>query len=435
MPALQAGTSSSAVAIASSRPAPTTSASPESLGCPAGGGGFTRGSAGIGVGVVPLPPTPASPAIPAGFGGRSGNGGLPFAWVGGAGTGTGTSAPGPPRPVKSGFTIGSFFSPLMRTPYDGLVQDTRLPVTLLTGFLGAGKTTLLNRLLSQDHGERIAVIVNEFGDVGIDGTLVRGTEDEVIELTNGCVCCTVRGDLERTAIDLLTRRDRRLLPLQFDRIVIEASGLASPGPVIQTFLISGELAARTRVTGVLALAHAQHIERQLRTEPIAAEQLAYADQILLNHSDMATPDTLLQARAAIHHINAMVDVQHTVLADIPAEMALTDGWQPATEALPHAPHESGVATLTLTHTGELDIHRLKMWLRFVASRKTHEIMRMKGILRCEGRPNAVVVQAVYQWLELGPSKLAPPEQSRLVIIGRNLDPDEIRRGWSNVCDG
>jgi len=323
----------------------------------------------------------------------------------------------------------------MQASYDGFVHDTRVPITLITGFLGAGKTTLLNGLLSQKHGQRIAVIVNEFGDVGIDGDLVRGTQDEVIELTNGCVCCTVRGDLERTALDLLQRRERRLLPLRFDRIVIEASGLASPGPVVQTFLISQQLAGRTRMSGVVAVAHGQHIRQQLVREPMAAEQLAYDDRILLNHTDIASSSELDAAEHAITTINGVAELQRTVLAGASAVDMLADGPNEFPHSDTHSPHESGVTTVTLTHDDALDIHRLKMWLQFLASRKTHEIMRMKGILRCSGRKRAVVVQAVYQCLELGPSDIAPPPQSRLVIIGRNLDQPELDRGWSNVCSG
>jgi len=140
--------------------------------------------------------------------------------------------------------------------------DARVPVTVVTGALGAGKSTLLSRWLASG-GERLALIVNELGDVPLDGLLIRRADEDLIELSNGCVCCTVRGDLVRTATELLRRRERWLRPARFDRIVIETSGLAAPGPVVQSFLIDPELAARTRPDGVIALVHAQHLARQL----------------------------------------------------------------------------------------------------------------------------------------------------------------------------
>ena len=174
-----------------------------------------------------------------------------------------------------------------------------VPVTLLVGFLGSGKTTLVNRILAEQHDQRIAVIVNEFGDVGIDGRLIVGVDDNVIELSNGCLCCTVRGDLADTLRQLIVRRRQTVDAQPFERIVIEASGLASPGPVLQGLLVDPALHAQVQVDGVITLAHAKHIVQQLADHPEASEQVAYADHIILNHRDQCTGDELAAAAAAL----------------------------------------------------------------------------------------------------------------------------------------
>ena len=320
--------------------------------------------------------------------------------------------------------------------------DEPVPVTLLAGFLGSGKTTLLNRILSEEHGEEIAVIVNEFGDVGVDGRLVVGAEEEVVELANGCICCTVRGDLADGIAKLLERRGRRFglgRRARFERILIEASGLASPGPALQTLMIDDRLRGRVRPDGVVTLAHALHVARQLEENPEAAEQVGYADVILLNHADQASVEELAHAEERLRSANAEARIERTVRADVAVAslfgLARTEtdvravGAQTVDGDL-HANHTCGVTTVALTTDEALDLHQLKLWLQFLAKRKTHELMRVKGILRCTGHGPPVVVQAVYQWLELGPGEGAAPERSTLVLIGRDLDRDEIERGWA-----
>ena len=315
--------------------------------------------------------------------------------------------------------------------------DPRVPVHVLTGFLGAGKTTLLNRILSGAAGGRVAVLVNEFGDVPIDGRLVVRATDELIELANGCVCCTIRGDLARALRSLFGRRGLRGRR-GFERVVIETSGLASPGPVLQTIAFEPELAAVARPAGVCALTHAARIADELEQHVEAREQLGYADLILLNHVDRADDAALAAAESAIRRLNAVAPIVRTERAELdPARVLEAEPLQTkelGPETL-HAGHTPGAGTVVLRSEAPLDLHTLKIWLQFLATRRTHEIWRMKGVLNCRDHPMAVVVQSVYQWLEIGPGEEEAPETSVLVLIGRDLDGDELQRGWWAVCGG
>ncbi len=333
-------------------------------------------------------------------------------------------------------------------------RNDRLPVTLLTGFLGSGKTTLANRILSEQHNQRIAVIVNEFGDVGIDGSLVVGVEDNVVELNNGCICCTVRNDLVETLNDLMERREQFANTEPFERVLIEASGMASPGPAVQTLLMDRKLSTQFRLDGVITMTHTQHIVDQLQAHPEASEQVGYADQIILNHCDQSTPEALEAAENAVRSCNREASIMHSTRAEVDVSSLLrTRTWEPEAWQLArteeacepdcddedHDHHDhaqgttrtSGVGTLTLRLQAPLDVNRLKMWLLFVSKRSSHELMRLKGILHCQGQEQAVIVQGVYQWLELqsGPGKA--PEESVLVLIGRNLDAEELTREWTD----
>ena len=331
----------------------------------------------------------------------------------------------------------------------------QVPVTLLAGFLGSGKTTLANRILSEEHKQRFAVIVNEFGDVNIDGRLVVGTDDNVIELSNGCLCCTVQGDLVATLHTLLRRRRQAVGPEPFERILIEASGLASPGPAVQTLLVDPMLAIQLRLDGVITLAHGQHIARQLGEHPEAADQVGYADHIILNHCDQCTPEVLTAAETAIRTCNHYADIVQTTHADVDIvsllnirtweAIDLKPGTSPShtaeAQATPHThgdPHDHDdhahtcdVSTLTLRTTDPLDLNRLRVWLVFLAKRSSHDLMRLKGILRSHQHDVAVTAQGIYRWVELrqGPGKA--PDESVLVLIGRHLDAAEIRREWED----
>jgi G3E family GTPase len=327
------------------------------------------------------------------------------------------------------------------------VTADSVPVTLLVGFLGSGKTTLANRILSEHHGQRIAVIVNEFGDVGIDGRLIVGVDDNVIELRNGCLCCTVQGDLADTLRQLLERRRQAGDAPPFEHIVIEASGLASPGPVLQGMLVDPTLHAHVHIDGVITLAHAKHIVQQLADHPEASDQVAYADHIIVNHCDQCAGDALAAAEAALHACNPHAALERATRATVDVGRLLNQQtWASARvkAVLDHDDlcgdhghehdhrhrHTQGVGTLALRAEAPMDLQRLTHWLLSVSTHRSHELMRLKGILHCQAHPQAVVIQGVYQWLEVRQGAGEPPAASILVLIGRNLDTEELRRAWA-----
>jgi len=198
-------------------------------------------------------------------------------------------------------------------------SEGRIPVTVLTGFLGAGKTTLMNRLLTESHGKRIAVIENEFGEIGIDHELVINAEEEIFEMNNGCICCTVRGDLIRILGSLLKRRDK------FDHILIETTGLADPGPVVQTFFVDDEVKESMFINAVVTLVDARHIHAHLEESDEAREQIAFADVILLNKCDLVAREDLARIEARIKAMNGMARLHRTVGATIAIDKVLDVG--------------------------------------------------------------------------------------------------------------
>jgi len=350
----------------------------------------------------------------------------------------------------------------------------KVPVTVLTGYLGAGKTTLLNRILSEPHGQKYAVIVNEFGEIGIDNELVVGADEEVFEMNNGCICCTVRGDLVRIIDGLMRRKGK------FDAIIVETTGLADPAPVAQTFFVDENVGRKTRLDAVVTVADAKWLNERLKDAPEAKNQIAFADVILINKTDLVGADELAEVEARIRGINPYARVHKTERCQIALPEVLGrnafdldrildiepafletgehdhahhhdhdhhhdqhghghhdhdhDGHTVHAHAhggLKHY-HDEDMQSVSLSTAAPLDADKFFPWVQGLVATEGPNILRCKGILSFKDDDERFVFQGVHMILDgdhQRPWKEGEKRASRLIFIGRNLPEEKIRTGF------
>ena len=338
------------------------------------------------------------------------------------------------------------------------MPETQIPVTVLTGYLGAGKTTLLNRILSENHGRKYAVVVNEFGEIGIDNDLIVESDEEVFEMNNGCICCTVRGDLIRVVEGLMKR------PGRFDGILVETTGLADPAPVAQTFFMDEAVRAKAKLDAVVTVADAKHLAGSLATSPEAQEQIGFADVILLNKTDLVSADELADIEARIRAINPHAVIHRTERCALPLGQVLDRGAFDLDRILSldpefleghdhdhdhdHHDHDGhdhdhehhdhhhdlegqGIGSVSL-RAGTLDPQKFFPWIERTTQEQGPDILRLKGILSFKDDPERYVVQGVHMIIEGDHQRKWKDDEkreSRLVVIGRKLDHAALKAGF------
>ena len=345
---------------------------------------------------------------------------------------------------------------------DASQTPAKIPVTVLTGYLGAGKTTLLNRILSEPHGKKYAVIVNEFGEIGIDNELVVNADEEVFEMNNGCICCTVRGDLVRIIDGLMRRKGK------FDAIIVETTGLADPAPVAQTFFMDEAVGAKTKLDAVVTVADAMWLKDRLKDAPEAKNQIAFADVILLNKTDLVSAGELAEIEARIRGINPYARLHRTERAKIDiAEVLGRNAFdldrildiEPAfLEAEEHDHehehdhdhghdhdhhhhhgglkhyHDEDMQSVALKTDKPLNPDKFFPWVQDLVATEGKDILRCKGILSFKDDPERFVFQGVHMILD-GDHQRAwkdgEKRESRAVFIGRNLPEEKIRKGFES----
>ncbi|KAK8968268.1 hypothetical protein KSP40_PGU018714 [Platanthera guangdongensis] len=350
--------------------------------------------------------------------------------------------------------------------------DDRIPATIITGFLGSGKTTLLNHILTADHGKRIAVIENEFGEIDIDGSLVAakttGAED-IVMLNNGCLCCTVRGDLVRMISELVEKKKGK-----FDHIVIETTGLANPSPIIQTFYAEDKIFNDVKLDGVVTLVDSKHVAIHLDEKKPdgvvneAVEQIAYADRIIVNKIDLVSEPEISSVIKRIRNINVMANLKRTSYGKVDLDYVLgiggfdleriesvvrsedsnedhkehehvhdhdhhhlNHGHKHDSHEHDHT-HDPGVSSVSIVCEGNLDLEKANMWLGTLLMEQSDDIYRMKGLLSVEGMEERFVFQGVHDIFQGSPDRLwgsDEPRSNKIVFIGRNLDAGELEKGF------
>ena len=312
-----------------------------------------------------------------------------------------------------------------------------VPVTVLTGYLGAGKTTLLNRLLTEQHGRKYAVVINEFGELGVDGDLVVDTDEEVFEMNNGCICCTVRGDLIRIINGLMKRRTK------FDGIIVETTGLANPAPVAQTFFVDEDVRARTRLDAIVTVVDAKTLPARLADSAEAEEQIAFADVIVLNKIDLVSADDLASVEGRIRAINPAAVIHHADHSRVPVTAILDQGAFDLARVLERTPdflentehtHNDDINSMSFEVREPIDGQRFNQWIGLLLQERGADLLRTKGILDFAGEDRRYAFQAVHMMADgdfIGPWREGETRSSRIVFIGRNLNRPQLRRGFES----
>jgi G3E family GTPase len=316
-----------------------------------------------------------------------------------------------------------------------------VPVTILSGFLGSGKTTLLNYILTERHGHRIAVIENEFGEINIDSGLVLTSEEEIFEMTNGCICCigSVRTDLIRILGQLMSRREK------FDHILVETSGLADPNPVAATFFIDDDIARQVNLDGIVTLVDAKHVGNHLDDPKLAGadnqavDQIIAADRVIINKIDLVDDSQIKTLESRIRGLNATASIIRSSYAKVDLENILGIGAFDLSRTMASDEHflddhdhqhDSSLSSESFVFDGAFDKERLETYLTGLLERRGDDIFRLKGILASKGDPRRMVLQGVHRIFEMRPANPWGAERpnSRLVFIGRDMDRAELETG-------
>jgi G3E family GTPase len=314
--------------------------------------------------------------------------------------------------------------------------NSPIPVTVITGYLGSGKTTLLNRILTYEHDRKVAVLVNEVGEIGIDSQLVVNADEEILEMNNGCICCTVRGDLIRIVGNLLEKREK------FDLIAIETTGLADPAPVIQSFFVDEVMHSKTELDAVVTVVDAKHILDHWDSSE-AQEQIAFADAILLNKMDLVLPEEVDALEKRIRSSNAIAKIYRTQNCEVEIESILGVKAFDLKNALSIDPeflsenvheHDDTISSISITEPGSVNGDKLSVWLNQLVQAQGQNIFRMKGILNVDDEDRRFVLQGVHMLLDGRPGKPWKPSETRkneMVFIGRNLPEAALKEGFQS----